>query len=221
MIIKKVVNSHSKTLIKKILGFFLLQNPKFYWKYIDLEKKKDHFDYIVQDQHLEEEFNKMEKVNSIFELGCGFGDRLYNLSKNNPSINEIHGYDINKNRIKKGNFMLEKQNIRNVRLFNSFNDINKKYDFVFTSMTLIYFKEEDILNILNKLIKKSNRYIILQEVLSETNYVHKSTLFAYNYSIILKEFGINNFKINKIDNPNWVRDKNVYGANIFIDLNNL
>ena len=70
-------------------------------------------------------------------------------------------------------------------------------------------------------LKKSNRYIILQEVLSETNYVHKSTLFAYNYSIILKEFGINNFKINKIDNPNWVRDKNVYGANIFIDLNNL
>ncbi len=221
MIIKKIINSHSKTLIKKILGFFLLINPKFYWKYIDFEKKKSHFDNIIQDQHLEEMFNKMERVSSIFEFGCGFGDRLYNLSKNNPTIHEIHGYDINKNRIEKGNLMIKKQKIKNVKLFNSLNNINKKYDLVFTSMTLIYFKEKDILNILNKLIKRSNRYIILQEVLSESNFVHKSTLFAYNYSIILKEFGINNFKINKIDNPNWVRDKKVYGANIFIDLNNL
>ncbi len=221
MIIKKIINSHSKTLIKKILGFFLLISPKFYWKYIDFENKKGHFDYIIQDQHLEEVFNKIEKVNSIFEFGCGFGDRLYNLSKNNPTIHEIHGYDINKNRIKKGNFLMKKQKIKNVKLFNSLNDINKKYDLVFTSMTLIYFKEKDILNILNKLIKKSNKYIILQEVLSESKFVHKSTLFAYNYSIILKKFGINNFKINKISNPNWVRDKKVYGANIFIDLNNL
>ena len=75
-------------------------NPKFYWKYIDFEKKS-HFDNIIQDQHLEEMFNKMERVSSIFEFGCGFGDRLYNLSKNNPTIHEIHGYDINKNRIEK------------------------------------------------------------------------------------------------------------------------
>ena len=48
----------------------------------------------------------------------------YNLSKNNPTIHEIHGYDINKIELK-GNLMIKKQKIKNVKLFNSLNNINK------------------------------------------------------------------------------------------------
>lgn len=220
MIIKKIINSHSTSILKKILGYILLFNPKIYWKYVDLENKKNHFDFLIQDKHLKNIFDSMENVQSIMEFGCGFGDRLFNLaSKNN--YKKFHGYDLNANRIKKGNYLLDKQNITNVTLFNELDQLNKKYDLVFTSMTLIYFKEKEIFEIIRKIIYMSNRYIILQEVLSEKEFVHKSTLFAYNYYEILKKCGINKFKIEKIDNSNWQRSNSVYGANIFIDLKNL
>lgn len=220
MIIKKIINSHSKTILKKILGYFLLLNPKFYWKYIDLEKNKNQFDYLIQDAYLEKSYNMMSNVNTILEYGCGFGDRLYNLENNHPNLAEIHGYDLNSKRVAKGNQLLKSGNINKVKLFNEFSLLNRKYDFVFTSMTLIYFKEKEINEIILKLIKRSNRYIIFQEVLSEKKLVHKTTLFAHNYQKILNELGIKNFSVKKIENSNWERDKNVYGANIFIDLKN-
>lgn len=220
MMIKKIINSHSTTILKKILGYILLFNPKFYWKYIDLENKKNHFDFLIQDKHLKNMFDSMEGVQFIMEFGCGFGDRLFNLASNN-NYNTFHGYDLNTNRIKKGNYLLDKENITNVALFNDLSQLNTKYDLVFTSMTLIYFKEKEIFEIIQKIINMSNRYIILQEVLSEKEFVHKSTLFAYNYNEILKKFGITKFKIEKIDNSNWQRSESVYGANIFIDLKNL
>ena len=215
MFVKTFLKSSSRSKLKKILGFFLLLNPYLYWKYIDLESKKKKFDFLIQDKFLIKTLHELEDINTIFEFGCGFGDRLYNIKKEFGSDFTLEGFDINQKRIQKGSELLLKNNIDGILL--STKENKNKYDIVFTSMTLIYFNENQIIEILKKLINKTNKYLILQEVCSFSQ-LHKSTLFAHNYLHIFKKLNLKNFKFDKIPNRNWVRGKNVYGVNIIISL---
>jgi len=215
MFVKTFLKSSSRSKLKKIFGFFLLLNPYLYWKYIDLESKKKKFDFLIQDKFLIKTLYQLEDINTIFEFGCGFGDRLYNIKKEFGSDLTLDGFDINQKRIQKGSELLLNNNIDGILL--STKENKNKYDIVFTSMTLIYFNENQIIEILKKLINKTNKYLILQEVCSFSN-MHKSTLFAHNYFEIFKKLDLKNFKFDKIPNPNWERGKDVYGVNIIISL---
>jgi len=113
-----------------------------------------------------EDFNS---VKSVLEIGCGIGTNLFHLAKAYPQM-KISGFDIDAQRILLAQTVLKRFNNVNVfvedaRLMSTL----KRYDLVFTSAVLMLISSKDIQEVINKIEKISNNYIIFIEYQSDSH----------------------------------------------------
>lgn len=191
--------------IKNLFGKILLIYPKFFWKFIS--NGEENYEYIKNspDYNLIEVLNKFKEINSLIELGTGYGDRLKFIS-DELKIKRVCGIDINKSKVYIANNKFRKLN-RNVMVY--FGDITSKnfyikdVDIVITSMTLIYLKEKELKLLLLKLLPKIKKGFIFQEFVSEYNDKNE-TFYNHDFKKILIELDYNKkFKI-KFDKINYL-----------------
>ena len=109
--------------------------------------------------------------NSILEIGCNCGNKLYILAKNSPKA-KLVGIDINLLAVDKGNKWLKQENINNVELIfgraeklDRFRD--NSFDVVFSWATLIYTRPSKIEKVLKDMLRISKKGLILLEMQTE------------------------------------------------------
>jgi SAM-dependent methyltransferase len=96
---------------------------------------------------------------SIFEVGCMSGRNLFYIQKAFPDT-KISGLDINSKAIK---YARNKLNLNKELLcmnLHNMDDIKEKFDVVFSSGVLIHVVVDDLENVVEKMIRRSNKYIM-------------------------------------------------------------
>lgn len=197
--------------LKKFLSIFFKINPSIYWKYLSSGPKNYNFTRFSYDE-LFLTFFKNKEVENIFEVGCGYGDRLFFLR--NLNIKKLYGIDINKKRINTGSEILKKNNITNIEL--EYSDINfynlpenLKFDYIISSMTLIYLNKEELKKFFKKYSIFVNKGFLLQEFHSH-DLTSDDTFYNHNFKKVFKELNLDKeyyFEFDKIDYEPWLNKK--------------
>lgn len=117
-------------------------------------------------QILIETVSKYDPSN-ILEIGCNCGPNLYLLGKKFPDA-EIRGVDINPLAVQKGNEWLAQEGISNVKLLEGKADElrqfqDKSFDIVFTDAVLIYVGPDKIKEVMEEMVRITQRALILVE----------------------------------------------------------
>jgi len=183
--------------LKKIFGKALLIYPKFYWRYISNGENNYKFKKIEPDNLIINTLSNYKNIKSLVELGSGYGDRL-KFIYDEMKIQKIIGYEINKSKVIIGNKLFKKKAV-GILLINSDitsgNFLLDEMQFVITSMTLIYLKDNEIRNLLTKLLPKIKRGFIFQEFVSDKN-EKNVTYYNHDFKRILTDLNYyNKFKI--------------------------
>ena len=183
--------------LKKIFGKALLINPKFYWRYISNGENNYRFKKNEPDNLIIKTISNYKDIESLVELGSGYGDRL-KFIYDEKKIKNITGYEINKSKVIIGNELFRKKEI-DIRLIasdiTSRNFILDDMEFLITSMTLIYLKDNEIRYLLSKLLPKIKRGFIFQEFMSD-KIKKNETYYNHDFKKILTDLNYySNFKI--------------------------
>lgn len=104
---------------------------------------------------------------TILEIGCNCGPNLYLLSKKFPEM-KLVGIDINKEAIRTGESLFNKEDIINVELLCKKADmldrfLDKSFDVVFTDALLLYIGPDKIESIIKEMIRISRKTLIFLE----------------------------------------------------------
>lgn len=128
-------------------------------------------------------FSDIDKETKIIELGCNVGLKLTILEK--LGFKNLTGVEINKKA-----YEVAKKTHPNIKFYNSsiedFDPGNERFDLVYTSGVLIHIHPDAINEIISKIIRLSNKYIIdaeyFSEELVEVDYRgHEKTLWKQNF----------------------------------------
>ena len=121
----------------------------------------------MQEEFLIEHLNNISgSINSVLELGCGFGRITKLLLTNYSNINEYLAVDISPDQIENAKTLLSSPTLPNeLKLDFLVSDIqslklDKEYDLVILSEVLLHILPSDIDSIIKKLITLSKKYII-------------------------------------------------------------
>lgn len=96
---------------------------------------------------------------SIFEVGCMSGRNLFYIQEAFPKV-AVSGLDINSKAVK---YARQKLNLNKELLCMNLHDmdnIKEKFDIVFSSGVLIHIVIDDLKNVVEKMIRRSNKYIM-------------------------------------------------------------
>lgn len=95
--------------------------------------------------------------NSVLEIGCACGPNLYHIAKKLPDA-EVRGLDINPIAVQRGNELLKREGISNVKLevgkaqeLKQFAD--QSFDVVFTDAVLIYIAPDEIKQVVKEMLR--------------------------------------------------------------------
>jgi SAM-dependent methyltransferase len=173
----------------------MIYNPVEYWKergkvYLKdfrFEKYKDQERILLK--HLDN-VNDIKTIDSVLELGCGFGRITKLLLNRYPNIKEYLAIDISPDQIenakkyvsygiwkKKINFDFQVTDIESFKPI----DKKKKYDLVILCEVLLHIPPYQIQSTINKCISLSNRHIINidwyeevppKKIIAEHNFIH-------------------------------------------------
>jgi len=141
-----------------------------YWKNTisPQKRKKSYFDNYFSDEiskkSLDFKTNEMlsytSNINSILDVGCGYGAFLYNLNQLNPNI-KLAGIDISKEAIEFCKKNLPHSFFINDKFSNILNHFKENtFDVIHTSGVMIHQSPDTIDNLLDNLIKIGTKYII-------------------------------------------------------------
>ena len=164
-------------------------------------------------QFLIEEISSLRPINSILEIGCGYGPNLYLLAKRFPET-ELVGIDINPLSIREGRKWVAKEGISNVKLLVGKADEisqfqNKEFDIVFTDATLIYIGPDKIKGVIQKMINLTRKALVLLEWHYQNGDPQGLGIYHFghwkrNYKNLLKQFvPENRTQITKIPENLW------------------
>jgi SAM-dependent methyltransferase len=222
MKIKKIFRS-IKRKIDKYLGSYL---DKLIWKYRHRVRNDWEEGYVDEKTNnhrhrkLLLDIFKKKKIINLFEIGTGNGANLIFFAKEMYET-EFFGIDLNKKAIQIGKKIININEFKNVRIeIGDIEDIEnickKKYEYILCDAVLMYFNPEKVRIIINKLIEKAEKGILLCEQHEKGGgyYDH----WRHDYESILNK--LNNkieYKIINIQDKFWDNDWIKYGK--IIDIN--
>lgn len=166
-------------MLKRLINY----QPKEFWdKWAD-DFIKDPWQTKIHPQHkwLIKKINA-SKLESILEVGCGFGRNIKFLIQNGLNPSSIVGIDISPNMIKLARKYVGS---KEVKFFIS--DLEgfkpkKKFDFVFTHGVLMHIPEDQIDRAIDRLFRLSKKSLVLieQNYQADNNYT-----FIHDYKKLL------------------------------------
>ena len=130
---------------------------KFGNKYSSRNTQKKNF------SHFRNILSKLNKINSVFEIGTNIGLNLDVIKKISPKI-QTHGVEINKYAYQK--CLKKGHSVKNI----SIHDYNekKKFDLVFTCGVLIHLNPKKLQQTYSQIFKLSKKYILIDEYFNPT-----------------------------------------------------
>jgi len=195
------------------LGRMLLINTKIFWKYFSNASEDYKFTLTKPDTYLHDFFKKEKKINNVVELGCGYGDKLYNIHK--LDILKLRGYDLNDSKVLLGKILIKNLNIKNIDLITK--DITNlteseigDVDYFITSMTLIYLKKKELIKILEIILHKSKKGFVLQEFSKNSKNLTGKTFYVHDYKNLFSQMGFYkkfNIEFKPIDYSYWIKNE--------------
>lgn len=197
-------------LIWKIVSVIIMINPFLFWKLRKISARSQ-VEQSVSDIYFLKFFSNLN-TDSIIELGCGKGDRLFFLEKNAIAKKYI-GYDLNHSFILYGNNYAKKHNyISQFKVANYLNLNNElSCDYIISSMSLIYLNYNQLSILLNKIKKYVKKGFVLQELINDGNSV-KESYYAHNYKELFSKLSfLNEFDITYevIDYEPWKKGSSI------------
>jgi len=191
----------------------LLINTKIFWKYFSNASEDYKFTLTKPDTYLHDFFKKEKKINNVVELGCGYGDKLYNIHK--LDILKLRGYDLNDSKVLLGKILIKNLNIKNIDLITK--DITNlteseigDVDYFITSITLIYLKKKELIKILEIILHKSKKGFVLQEFSKNSKNLTGKTFYVHDYKNLFSQMGFYkkfNIEFKPIDYSYWIKNE--------------
>jgi len=122
---------------------------------------------------------RFSPFSSVLEIGCNCGPNLYSIGKRFPNV-KIIGVDINSMAVQRGNELLAKEGVSNVKLLvgkaydlKQFPD--RSFDIVFSKAVLSHIGPSKIKKVLEEMARVAKRTIILAEYYESLNNEDPST----------------------------------------------
>ena len=196
--------------IWKLISKIIMINPFFFWK-IRKVKSRSTIEQSLSDNYFLKVFSSL-KCDSICELGCGKGDRLFFLQKQNIAKQYL-GYDLNTSFVDFGNYYSKKNDYSVNLKVKNYLDLNEELncDFVISSMSLIYLNYNQLSILLNKIKKFVKEGFVLQELITDGNSI-KESYYAHNYKELFKQLSfLDDFDITYevIDYEPWKKGRSI------------
>jgi SAM-dependent methyltransferase len=165
---------------------------------------------------LAERIKIFSPFSSVLEVGCNCGPNLFLIAKNFPEV-ELKGIDISPMAVQRGNELLLKEGLLNVKLLvGKANDLSqfsdKSFDIVFTKAVLSHIGPSKIRKVIEEMIRVSKRTLILVEYHEPSRKDESAALgirlgyshrWKRNYLTLLRKF-VPGAKINIIKIPRGV-----------------
>ncbi len=147
---------------------------------------------------------------SVLELGCGYGDNLFNIKKAFPNA-KVVGTDIDGERLSEGMRKARREELNIEMVFQDIREmdfLSKSYDVVLTDAVLLMIKmtEEEIKNIIQQIVRTAKKMIILVEWHDKKVKLLGKDVgnrFVRNYVELLNMFEIKDIKLRKITEEEW------------------
>ena len=150
-------------------------------------------------------FTSDESVQSVLELGCGFGRITKLLLTNFRNIQEYLAVDLSPHQLENAKKYVDSHNDKITFLLSdiqSLNTNNKKYDLVILSEVLLHIIPSEIDSIIKKIISLSNKHIVnidwYQDNLPQDYKKRASHNFIHQYEAIYKKYTDSSTTIKRI-----------------------
>lgn len=178
-------------------------NPSEYWH----ERGKVYQKNFIydRDKRLQEKllikhlhkniFTSEESVNSVLELGCGFGRITKLLVTKFPCIKEYLAVDLSPHQLENAKKYVGSNNNKITFLLSDIQALdtnNKKYDLIIISEVLLHIKPDEIDPIIKKIISLSNKHVVNIDWYEDTlplDYKKRATYnFIHQYEELYKKY---------------------------------
>jgi SAM-dependent methyltransferase len=160
------------------------------------------------------------KINTVLDFGSGLGIDIGILTALNKDI-ELYLYDINRSSLlyaKRANEIIFKKNVfylDETQMDSMLSE--KKFDLIFTNLSLIYLNPKQLIKILQKFISSKPKFILMHE-LSKPYNIKENLIHDYHlhdFEQILKSLRVK-YEIGKSSKPGYPHS--VYGKIITVYL---
>ncbi len=133
-------------------NIFYWGNSSFFHRIVFFLFGQDFIGAAIRFAHFRKALKKIPYFNSVLDAGSGTGDFTFYVAERYPN-SKIVGIDIVRKTIEKNNSIRKKLCLENIdfQFHNLLENIPKKYDFIFSIGTLIYFSKEDVKKIITNL----------------------------------------------------------------------
>jgi len=178
-------------------------NPTEYWQERGKVYKKnfiyDHDKRLQEEfliKHLDDNiFTDNQSIESVLELGCGFGRITKLLTTRYSSIKEYLAVDLSPDQIENAKKYVDSTN-NNLTFYlsdiQSLNTNNKKYDLVILSEVLLHVLPAEIDSLIKKIITLSKKHIVNIDWYEDnlpSDYKKRATYnFIHQYETIYKKY---------------------------------
>lgn len=219
----------TKKLADKILGN---KSDEWFWRFRHFFDRSNWPEKYISEESLKHPHRKLlmdiifkyAPFESVFEIGCASGPNLYLLAKKFPGA-EILGSDISQNAVDFGKKWFEKQNIKNVKLFQSYaensfkNFPDKSIDIIITDAALIYLNSDKLEKMIKEMTRVGRKALVFNEQHTDTALPISDGHWIHNYKSLLKKFvSDDKIKFTKIPEDfyggNWAKYGYIIEVNI-------
>lgn len=160
------------------------------------------------------------KINTVLDFGSGLGTDIGVLTALNKDI-QLYLYDINRVTLlyaKRANEILFKKNVYCLDKTQMDSMLSeKKFDLIFTNLSLIYLNPKQLIKILQKFISSKPKYILMHELSKPYNIKKNLThdYYLHDFEQIFKSLRVN-YEIDKSSKPGYPHS--IYGKIIKVYL---
>lgn len=160
------------------------------------------------------------KINTVLDFGSGLGIDIGGLTASNKDI-QLYLHDINRVSLlyaKRANEILFKKKVYYLNKTQMDSMLSKKkFDLIFTNLSLIYLNSKQLIKILQKFISSKPKYILMHELSKPYNIKASFThdYYLHDFEQIFKSLRVN-YEIDKSSKPGYPHS--VYGKIIKVYL---